>query len=59
MIWQIAKDEAGVDRLKERVDGKKLTPAEKQAAKKAAFAAKQAEEKGNLFPSVSLPSLPF
>ena len=55
MIWQIAKDEAGVDRLKERADGKKLTPAEKQAAKKAAFAAKQAEEKGNLFPSVSLP----
>ena len=53
------RDEAGVSRISERSE-KKLTPAEEQAAKKAAFAAKQAKaaEQG-LFPDVALPKLPF
>ena len=56
---QRTADEAGVSRISERSE-KKLTPAEEQAAKKAAFAAKQAKaaEQG-LFPDVALPKLPF
>ena len=55
----IKQDEAGVSRINERLE-KKMTPAEAQAAKQAAFKAKQAAdaEKG-LFPDVKLPSLPF
>ena len=50
----VAKDQAGVDRLKEREEGQ-MTAAEKQKMKQEAFAADQKE--GLQF-SIPLPSLP-
>ena len=54
----IGKDEAAAQRMRAARDAGALTAAEKQAAKKAAFEAKQAQ--GLELPSLpSLPSLPF
>ena len=50
----LSKDEEGKQRMISNADTKKLTPAEQQAAKKAAFAAKQAADaKKDLFPSMN------
>ena len=51
----VSKDEEGVAAMAARSE-KKLTPAEQQAAKKAAFAAKQAADAEKpFFPPVALP----
>ena len=54
----VQKDQAGKERMLSSANEKKLTPAEQQAAKKAAFAAKQAADAEKpLFPSFDMPKL--